>query len=113
MYHIRKYTYIHLFFFFFFPFDLAQSQLIPLLGKAKEDAGRQRNFCHKIKKMLCSWRGLQFAYSFYPFQELDSKSFLKYFPLQCDVFDDIDLSDLCYFECGIKNVNHSFQVSHN
>nr|DAA03887.1 TPA_inf: HDC12360 [Drosophila melanogaster] len=28
----------------------------------------------------------------------------------CDVFDDIDLSDLCYFECGIKNVNHSFQI---
>ncbi|XP_052837076.1 diacylglycerol kinase eta isoform X2 [Drosophila gunungcola] len=27
-----------------------------------------------------------------------------------DVFDDIDLSDLCYFECGIKNVNHSFQI---
>ncbi|XP_017057132.1 LOW QUALITY PROTEIN: diacylglycerol kinase eta [Drosophila ficusphila] len=29
---------------------------------------------------------------------------------KCDVFDDIDLSDLCYFECGIKNVNHSFQI---
>ncbi|XP_044312827.1 diacylglycerol kinase eta isoform X11 [Drosophila rhopaloa] len=30
---------------------------------------------------------------------------------KCDVFDDIDLSDLCYFECGIKNVNHSFQIT--
>ncbi|XP_070142723.1 diacylglycerol kinase eta isoform X8 [Drosophila kikkawai] len=29
---------------------------------------------------------------------------------KCDVFDEIDLSDLCYFECGIKNVNHSFQI---
>ncbi|XP_065723003.2 diacylglycerol kinase eta isoform X5 [Drosophila suzukii] len=29
---------------------------------------------------------------------------------KCDVFDDIDLSDLCYFECSIKNVNHSFQI---
>ncbi|XP_017090473.2 diacylglycerol kinase eta isoform X3 [Drosophila bipectinata] len=29
---------------------------------------------------------------------------------KCDVLDEIDLSDLCYFECGIKNVNHSFQI---
>ncbi|XP_013118345.1 diacylglycerol kinase eta isoform X1 [Stomoxys calcitrans] len=27
-----------------------------------------------------------------------------------DVFDEIDLSDLCTAECSIKNVNHSFQV---
>ncbi|KAH8369382.1 hypothetical protein KR009_009242 [Drosophila setifemur] len=31
---------------------------------------------------------------------------------KCDVFDEIDLSDLCYFECGIKNVNHSFQATY-
>ncbi|XP_017960247.1 diacylglycerol kinase eta isoform X9 [Drosophila navojoa] len=29
---------------------------------------------------------------------------------KCDVFDEIDLSELCYFECSIKNVNHSFQI---
>ncbi|XP_023175695.1 diacylglycerol kinase eta-like [Drosophila hydei] len=29
---------------------------------------------------------------------------------KCDVFDEIDLSELCYFECSIKNVNHSFQT---
>ncbi|XP_055374995.1 diacylglycerol kinase eta isoform X2 [Condylostylus longicornis] len=27
-----------------------------------------------------------------------------------DVFDEIDLSDVCCAECGTKNVNHSFQV---
>ncbi|XP_037891188.1 diacylglycerol kinase eta isoform X6 [Glossina fuscipes] len=27
-----------------------------------------------------------------------------------DVFDEIDLSDVCTAECSIKNVNHSFQV---
>uniref|UniRef100_A0A1A9W1M5 Diacylglycerol kinase n=1 Tax=Glossina brevipalpis TaxID=37001 RepID=A0A1A9W1M5_9MUSC len=29
---------------------------------------------------------------------------------QSDVFDEIDLSDVCTAECSIKNVNHSFQV---
>uniref|UniRef100_A0A1A9VW99 Uncharacterized protein n=1 Tax=Glossina austeni TaxID=7395 RepID=A0A1A9VW99_GLOAU len=28
-----------------------------------------------------------------------------------DVFDEIDLSDVCTAECSIKNVNHSFQIS--
>ncbi|XP_037942934.1 diacylglycerol kinase eta-like [Teleopsis dalmanni] len=32
---------------------------------------------------------------------------------KCDVFDEIDLSDLCTAECSIKNVNHSFQTIKN
>jgi hypothetical protein len=31
--------------------------------------------------------------------------------LQAVIFDEIDLSDLSFAECSIKNVNHSFQVS--
>lgn len=36
--------------------------------------------------------------------------FLSSFSLQSDIFDEIELSNLCYAECSIKNVNHSFQV---
>uniref|UniRef100_A0AAG5CNN3 Uncharacterized protein n=1 Tax=Anopheles atroparvus TaxID=41427 RepID=A0AAG5CNN3_ANOAO len=35
------------------------------------------------------------------------------FFLKCDLFDEIDLSNLCFAECSTKNANHSFQVSVN
>lgn len=39
------------------------------------------------------------------------KCHFVFFYLQSEVFDEIDLSDLCTAECSIKNINHSFQVS--
>lgn len=30
---------------------------------------------------------------------------------QSEIFDEIDLSNLCFAECSTKNINHSFQVS--
>lgn len=37
-------------------------------------------------------------------------SFFLFVCLQPEVFDEIDLLNLCFAECSTKNVNHSFQV---
>jgi hypothetical protein len=35
---------------------------------------------------------------------------MSLYVLQAVIFDEIDLSDLSFAECSIKNVNHCFQV---